>query len=211
MFGHTGMWWHNVAITCMNPPMNWLPVILCPFLVLFWFCFCILCLWVLFCLPLLFAWFMMMTAYWTMHRSFTSSLLWPSIVDGLESQFAITALAMSYSVLNDLADAMKALDGKKKFQWRLRREKRLSLRQITSQKKGSKKILVWCQNCHFAVANSNRHKGLFQRWCFFIVKFSEIKFGRCSKFCARYLNVKERCDFVNAGFQTKLHVLLCYP
>ena len=24
----------------MNPPMNWLPVILvCPFLVLFWFCF----------------------------------------------------------------------------------------------------------------------------------------------------------------------------
>ena len=51
-----------------------------------------------------------------MYRSFTSSLLWPSIVDGLESQFAITALAMSYSVLNDLADAMKALDGKKKFQ-----------------------------------------------------------------------------------------------
>ena len=26
----------------MNPPMNWLPVILvCPFLVLFWFCFCV--------------------------------------------------------------------------------------------------------------------------------------------------------------------------
>ena len=23
----------------MNPPMNWLPVIVCPFLVLFWFCF----------------------------------------------------------------------------------------------------------------------------------------------------------------------------
>ena len=39
MFGHTGMWWHNVAITCMNPPMNWLPVIVCPFLGLFWFCF----------------------------------------------------------------------------------------------------------------------------------------------------------------------------
>ena len=56
---------------------------------------------------------MMMTAYWTMYRSFTSSLLWPSMVDGLESQFAITAFAMSYSVLNDLAEAMKALDGKK--------------------------------------------------------------------------------------------------
>jgi hypothetical protein len=35
------------------------------------------------------------------------------MVDGLESQFAITAFAMSYSVLNDLAEAMKALDGKK--------------------------------------------------------------------------------------------------
>ena len=45
--------------------------------------------------------------------SFTSSLLWPSIVDGLESQFAITAFAMSYSVLNDLAEAMKVLEGKK--------------------------------------------------------------------------------------------------
>ena len=38
----------------------------------------------LFRVPLLFAWLMTMTAYWTMYRSFTSSLLWPSIVDGLE-------------------------------------------------------------------------------------------------------------------------------
>ena len=35
-----------------------------------------------------------------------------SIEDGLESQFAITAFAMSYSVLNDLTEAMKALDEK---------------------------------------------------------------------------------------------------
>jgi len=26
---------------------------------------------------------LMMTAYWTMYRSFTSSLLWPSMADGL--------------------------------------------------------------------------------------------------------------------------------
>ena len=39
---------------------------------------------VLFGVPLLFAWLMTMTAYWTMYRSFTSSLLWLSIVDGLE-------------------------------------------------------------------------------------------------------------------------------
>ena len=65
--------------------MNWLPVILvCPFLVLFWFCFFVSRFLVLFGVPLLFAWLMTMTAYWTMYRSFTSSLLWPSIVDGLE-------------------------------------------------------------------------------------------------------------------------------
>ena len=28
---------------CMNPPKNWLPVIVCPFLFLFWFCFCVSC------------------------------------------------------------------------------------------------------------------------------------------------------------------------
>ena len=39
---------------------------------------------VLFRVPLLFVWLMTMTAYWTMYRSFTSSLLCPSIVDGLE-------------------------------------------------------------------------------------------------------------------------------
>ena len=32
-FGYTRIWWHNAAITCMNPPMNWVPVILvCPVL-----------------------------------------------------------------------------------------------------------------------------------------------------------------------------------
>ena len=90
--------------------MNWLPVIVCPFLVLFWFCFVF---WVLFCLPLLFAWFMMMTPYWTMYRLLTSSLLWPSIEIALNSNLKLLLFAMSYSVLNDLAEAMKALDGKK--------------------------------------------------------------------------------------------------
>ena len=53
----------------------------CWFLVLFLFCCGGFCLFVLFgCLCLVVA----MTAYWTMYRSFTSSLLWPSIADGLE-------------------------------------------------------------------------------------------------------------------------------
>ena len=69
---------------------------------------------VLFCLPLLFAWFIMiMTAHWTMYRFLTSSLLWPSIVMTLNSNLQLLLFAMSYSVLNDLAEAMKALDGKK--------------------------------------------------------------------------------------------------
>ena len=42
------------------------------------------CCLVLFCVSLLFAWFMMMTAQWTMYRSSPSSLLRPSTVDGLE-------------------------------------------------------------------------------------------------------------------------------
>ena len=44
------------------------------FCLVFWFlfvCFCVF-------------WLLMMTAYWTMYRSFTSSLLRPSIADGLE-------------------------------------------------------------------------------------------------------------------------------
>ena len=93
-------------------PMNWLPVIVCPFLVLFWFAFVFVLL-VLFCLPLLFAWFMIMTAYWTMYRFLTSSLLWPSIVMTLNSNLQLLLFTMSYSVLNVLAEAMKALDGKK--------------------------------------------------------------------------------------------------
>ena len=56
----------------------------CRFLVLFLFCFGGSCLFVLFRLLLFFVWLLMMTAYWTMYRSFTSSLLWPSIADGLE-------------------------------------------------------------------------------------------------------------------------------
>ena len=41
VYGHTMMRWHNVVTSCMNLPMNWLPVIpLCgSFLVLFWFRF----------------------------------------------------------------------------------------------------------------------------------------------------------------------------
>ena len=42
------------------------------------------CCLVLFCVSLLFAWFLMMTAQWTMYRSSPSSLLRPSTVDGLE-------------------------------------------------------------------------------------------------------------------------------
>ena len=76
-FGHTRMWWHKAAITCMNPPMNWVPVILV--------CWVWLVLFLLFgfvfvsfvYVSLLFAWFMMITAQWTMYRSFTSSLLRP--------------------------------------------------------------------------------------------------------------------------------------
>ena len=96
----------------MNPPMNWVPVILvCPVL----FCFgCVICfVWclVLFCVSLLFAWFLMMTAQWTMYRSS------PVLFCGLNSRWpgtliCITAHAMSYSVVNDLAKAMKALEGK---------------------------------------------------------------------------------------------------
>ena len=79
---------------------------------LFWLCCLVLCVvWFVLCV-LLFAWFMM--AQWTMYRSSPSSLLRPSTVDGLETLICITAHAMSYSVENDLAKAMKALDGKKK-------------------------------------------------------------------------------------------------
>ena len=61
-FGHTRMWWHNAAITCMNPPMNWVPVILvCPVLACSGFVlFCVLV--GFFCVSLLFAWFLLMTA-----------------------------------------------------------------------------------------------------------------------------------------------------
>ena len=93
--------------------MNWVPVILvCPVLAcsgfVVWFC-------VLFgfvCVSLLFAWFMMMTAQWTYVQvlpQFSFAALnsrWPGTL------ICITAHAMSYSVVNDLAKAMKALDGK---------------------------------------------------------------------------------------------------
>ena len=91
--------------------MNWVLILVCPALVcsgfVVWFCV----LFGLFCVSLLFVWFMM--AQWTMYRSSPSSLLRPSTVDGLETLICITAHAMSYSVVNDLAKAMKALDGKK--------------------------------------------------------------------------------------------------
>ena len=71
-FGHTRMWWHKAAITCMNPPMNWVPVILV--------CWVWLVLFLLFgfvfvsfvCVSLLFAWFMMMTAQWTTREALLS-------------------------------------------------------------------------------------------------------------------------------------------
>ena len=50
------------------------------FVFVVWFVFCL----VLFCVSLLFAWFMMITAQWTMYRSFPSSLLRPSTADGRE-------------------------------------------------------------------------------------------------------------------------------
>ena len=51
----------------------------------FWFCVVfVYASRVLVCFVCLCCWLMTMTAYWTMYRSFTSSLLWPSIVDGLE-------------------------------------------------------------------------------------------------------------------------------
>ena len=53
----------------------WLILVLLFGFVCFWFCFCV---------PLLFAWFMIMTAWWTMCRSSPSSLLRLSTVDGLD-------------------------------------------------------------------------------------------------------------------------------
>ena len=80
------LWWDDTMLSPLAwicQWTNWLPVI--PLCVGFWFCFCFVlvvfvCLFVCFCL----FWLLMMTAYWTMYRSFTSSLLWLSIADGLE-------------------------------------------------------------------------------------------------------------------------------
>ena len=73
----------------------------------------VLCVLVLFCVSLLFAWFMMMTAQWTYCTGPP-----PVLFCGLNSRWpgtliCITAHAMSYSLVNDLAKAMKALTGKK--------------------------------------------------------------------------------------------------
>ena len=55
---------------------------------------------------------------WTMYRSFTRSLLKPlnlqAAMYALISQLTIVC-NMQLNVLNDLAEAMKALDGKKTF------------------------------------------------------------------------------------------------
>ena len=114
LFGHNRMWWHNAAITCMNPP-KWTGCqsFLCVrFLACSGLLFGFVCCLVLFCVSLLFAWFMMMTAQWT----YVQVLLQFSFA-ALNSRspgtlICITAHAMSYSVINDLAKAMKALDGK---------------------------------------------------------------------------------------------------
>ena len=112
------MWWHNAAITCMSPPMNWVPVILvCPVLAcsgfVVWFCVLfgfVLCVFAV-CLvydddgPM---------DYVQVLPQFSFAVLnstWPGTL------ICITAHAMSYSVVNDLAKAMKALDGKKCFYW----------------------------------------------------------------------------------------------
>ena len=58
----------------------------------FWFCFCVLRFFVLFRVPLLFAWLMTMTTYWTMYRSFTNSLLWPSIEMALNTNLQLLLL-----------------------------------------------------------------------------------------------------------------------
>ena len=99
----------------MNPPMNWVPVILvCPVLAcsgfVVWFCALfgfVLCVFAV-CLvydddgPM---------DYVQVLPQFSFAALnsrWPGTL------ICITAHAMSYSVVNDLAKAMKALDGKKK-------------------------------------------------------------------------------------------------
>ena len=99
----------------MNPPMNWVPVILvclvlaCSGFVV-WFC-------VLFCFVLcVFAVCLVFDDdgpmdYVQVLPQFSFAALnsrWPGTL------ICITAHAMSYSVVNDLAKAMKALDGKKK-------------------------------------------------------------------------------------------------
>ena len=98
----------------MNPPMNWVPVILvCPVLAcsgfVVWFCVLfgfVLCVFAV-CLvydddgPM---------DYVQVLPQFSFAALnsrWPGTL------ICITAHAMSYSVVNDLAKAMKALDGKK--------------------------------------------------------------------------------------------------
>ena len=60
----------------------------------------------------------MMTAYWTMYRSFTSSLLWPSIANGLEFQFEITAFAMPLERVKRPGGSHEGV-GKKPAPWRL--------------------------------------------------------------------------------------------
>ena len=56
-----------------------------------WFCF-VFRVFGLFRVPFLFALLMTMTAYWTMYRSFTSSLLWPSIVIVLNTNLQLLLL-----------------------------------------------------------------------------------------------------------------------
>ena len=55
------------------------------------------------------------TACWTMHRSNHSSLLWLSAFRRLCIIICKFIVLRTLNVLNDLAKAMKALDGKKKL------------------------------------------------------------------------------------------------
>ena len=111
--------------SCSNSPMNWYLSHLCLavlFLVvcgLFWLCvFLFVCLLVLFVFGscCCFCFFDNVVTDWTMYRSFTRSLLKPLNLQAAMyasiSQFTLVC-NMQLNVLDDLAEAMKALDGKK--------------------------------------------------------------------------------------------------
>ena len=105
LFGAIFVMTHKMS-SCMNP-YRWLQS---HFLVFFWLvCFWLVCccFWVLFCV----FGFLAVIAYWTAYRSITSTF---GAIDYWQPCTIISIhLLIRSNVSNDLAEAMKALDGKK--------------------------------------------------------------------------------------------------